>query len=147
MIVMETANRNPHLWLQRVLGWDGIMPLSIVLLPFGIRALLPNNDDAICIVAIVVPIVAFLIRYTIGRRNIASNQVGPIIHRCQYIVFTLAILLLLLMDVVIILLQLAPQVPRLDVIILGAVYGVYLLAMSFAMYPGNVEASGPDLGD
>jgi hypothetical protein len=145
---MGTARVNRWLWLHRVLGWDGVLPLSVVFLPALVGAVMPNKIDAVCFVAVAVPIVALLIRYAIGRRTIASNRVGPVVRACQYCVFTTAIVVLALVDFVVVLLHLPGTAVKDQLFyVLGAVYALYLVAMSFAMFPGWTEAPPTQTSD
>ena len=145
---MNTTRVNRWLWLHRVLAWDGVLPLSVVLLPAGVGAVMPNRVDAIFSVAVAIPIAALLIRYAIGRRTIASNRVGPVVRACQYCVFTAAIVVLVFVDFVLILLHLdPPEVQAQLFYALGTMYGLYLVAMSFAMFPGWTEAPPTQTSD
>jgi hypothetical protein len=140
-MAMKTTHVNIWDWLHRVLGWDGLLPVCIAVLPTGIDFVLPNNADALTIAAVTAPIAALFVRFSVGRRHLASNQVGPAVRACQYCVFTAAIFLLCLIDCFVIIIHVVPAVPATDWSILGALFSLYLIAMSFAMFPGRTENS------
>ncbi|MDY3562225.1 hypothetical protein R5W23_003687 [Gemmata sp. JC673] len=136
---------NLWLWLSRVFGWDGCLPLFVVLLPAVVGAVAPNAEKAISMLAIFLPIAALFARYYIGRRAVASNRVGPALRFCQQVVFTASILLLLLLECFVIALHLAPAVPLGDLCAVVVLYATYLTGMMFAMFPG--WADGPRVQD
>jgi len=128
-------------WLYRLLTWDGILPVFVLALPSFIEWLLPNNRGAIEIAAVVLPIAAFLIRATVGRRHIAANQCSPVFRGRQYAAFYLGIFMFVLMDCVLILTHVMPRGafgPG-DYMIFAIFIGTYMFLMAVAMYPGRAQ--------
>ncbi len=136
---MHTTRVDVRDWAGRVFGWDGILPIGIAVLPAGIALVLPNADGVLSVVAGIAPIAALFIRYYVGRRHLASNRVGPVLRAGQGIVFVAAIFWMCLLDCFVMILHFVPAVKDADYVAVGIGYGVYLVAMSFAMYPGRVE--------
>ena len=128
-------------WLLRVLKWDGILPVCIVLIPSVIALLVPNRRGAIEMTAVIVPIAAFFIRFRAGKRHIESNNCGETMKVYQLCVFSLAIVALMLVDAFIVLSHVMPQrggfVTTEDLLTLGIPIAIYLSLMAFAMYPGR----------
>ena len=125
-------------WLMRLLKWDGIMPTIIWSVPFLIRAVLPKFREPIELVAVVLPIVAFFIRYSVGMRYIRSNHCGKTTRNFQIIILRAGLMILALLDAVLVLTHVMPQgvIVASDIMILVILYVIYLLAMVFALYPG-----------
>ena len=134
---MKRTRVNRLLWLHRVLGWDGLLPLCVVLVPAIVGAVFPNKEDAICFLAVALPIIALVIRGDIGRRNIASNRVGPVLRVSQYCVFIAAIIALVFIDFMVVLIHLGPPVRVEGFYVLGAGYGLYLVAILSRCFPGG----------
>lgn len=127
-------------WLFQVIAWDGLLPAAVVLAPWGIQWVFPNRPGMIEIAGVTIPIVAFFVRVAAGRRHISSNHCGGILRCLQYIVFGLACLVLLLVDAFVILSHIVPQgvaANEEDLMILAWLLSLYLLAMTFALFPGR----------
>jgi hypothetical protein len=135
-------------WLIRLFAWDGMLPAGIVLAPFGIEFLFPNNRGIMEITAVTLPVMAFLLRIVAGLRRIDSNRCSVSVRRFQYCAFCFAILPLVLVDCAVILAHVMPAgavfADAKEVVIWGAIYLSYLLLMTFAMYPGRSEPSPDD---
>lgn len=147
---MSDTPRQPvdwRLWLWRLAKWDGMIPLVVWQLPKLIRTLLPNQRGVIEIVAIALPIAAFLLRVKFGRRHIRANQVGDRMRWMQFALFYVAAVLLALLDCVMVLSNLFPQgllVDRNDIIVTAVLYAIYFALMSVAMCPGRPDKSDAD---
>jgi hypothetical protein len=59
---VDATRVNLWAWFHRVLGWDGLLPVCIALLPNAIGFAVPNNADAITAAAVVAPIGALITR-------------------------------------------------------------------------------------
>lgn len=128
-------------WLRRVLAWDGLLPVGVVLLPYIVQTFFPNRRAIMEVTAVLLPVAAFFLRVGNGRRQIASNQCSKVIRRLQYSAFCLGILPLVLIDCVLILSHLMPPgalfQARSDLIVWMMLAGIYLASMVIAMYPGQ----------
>jgi len=136
-------------WLFRLMAWDGLLPAAVWAVPWVIEWLIPHRRGAIEVTAVVLPIVAFFIRYQVGRRYIASNRCGALMRGLQVGVFCVGILLLVLIDAVIVLSHVMPKgaafATAADCIVWAVLYSIYLTSMAIAMYPGPCEP--PDESD
>ena len=63
-------------WLLTVFTWDGLLPPCILLVPYLIEILFPNNRGAIEVMAVLLPITGYFVRLVVGKRQIASNLCG-----------------------------------------------------------------------
>ena len=128
-------------WLLRVMAWDGLLPVAVVLAPMAIRLLFPRSRGATELVAIFLPVIAFIVRYVVGKRCISANSCTPSFQQIQFLLFVLAISALVLIEsLVIIALHLAanPAIIFGDVgwWVFGVLLSIYLVSVVIAMYPG-----------
>ncbi len=141
---MAVGRVNYGSWFFRVLGWDGLLPVCIVLIPTLVKILIPNNRGAIEATGVLLPIAAFFVRLFIGLRHIASNHCAVSVRGFQYCVFCLGIFLLVCVDALLILSQEMPKgamfVTRTDYVVFAILISIYLTSMTFAMYPGRVQS-------
>ncbi|NQT13675.1 MAG: hypothetical protein HQ582_13060 [Planctomycetes bacterium] len=137
------SRANVGSWLFRLITWDGLLPATVWSAPFFIELAAPNNRGAIEIISVALPIVAFCIRYRVGRRHIASNGFGPIVRGFQLAVFCVGLVMLVFIDAVMILSHVMPKgaafATLTDCIIWAAIYFSYLMPMAVAMYPGPLR--------
>ena len=143
---MERSHRHPLMtWLIRFLGWDGLVPAAIWLLPFAVRLLVPKIPLLIEVMAVILPIVAFFLRFKVGVWHISMNRCGRIVRSGQFVALCCAILVLALVDAVIILTNVMPKgaLTRSDLVFLGYIYVFYLSCMIFALYPGLTNSPKP----
>lgn len=128
-------------WLRRLIAWDGLLPVGILIVPTGIEILFPNNRGLLEIAAVALPIAALLLRVRAGKHYIASNQCSMAVRRFQYCVFCFGILPLVLVDCFMILSHLIPKGAALvddsDLLVLVIFFAIYLSSMAIAMYPGR----------
>lgn len=131
-------------WFFTVLGWDGLLPVCIVLIPTLIKILFTNNREAIEVTGVLLPVAAFFVRLVIGLRHIASNHCAIAVRRFQYGVFCLTIFLLVCVDALLILSQEMPKGAMFatwtDYVLFAIPISIYLTSMAFAMYPGRVNS-------
>jgi hypothetical protein len=140
---------NYWLWFYRLIAWDSLLPAVIVAVPMALHLLFPNAQGVIDLVAVVIPVVALFIRYRAGRKYILANQCSVKLRHIQFNVMCLGIFSLALFDSFIILTNLFPNIvilgnlfpnlPLTDLQFILIFLGVYLLMMSFAMYPGRTK--------
>lgn len=136
---MPTTRVDFRDWFRRVLGWDGVLPIGMAILPAGIMLVWPNADDALAAAAGLVPIAAVILRYYVGRHHLESNRVGPMLRVGQRVAFVAAIFWMCLLECFVMMLHFVPAIQPVDCVAVGVGYAVYLATMSFAMYPGRVE--------
>ena len=141
---MTVGQVNYASWFFRVLGWDGLLPVCIALVPIVIGFLIPNNREAIEITGVLLPIAGFFIRLVIGTRHIRSNCCAIAVRRIQFGVFFLGIFLLVGIDALLILSQVKPKgalfANRTDGVVWAILIFIYLTSMAFAMYPERVNS-------
>jgi len=105
----------------------------------------PHSRAAIELTAVALAVVAFLVRYRVGKRYISSNNCGTIVRLFQLAVFCIGILVLVVIDAVMVLTHVMPRGAAFattgDLIVWAALYGTYVAAMAFAMYPGSRKVS------
>jgi hypothetical protein len=132
-------------WVIRIVKWDGILPAVVWTSPILVQLLFPNVRWAIEIVAVILPIIALLMRFMIGKRHIDSNRCKPLTRRLQLAVLCIGSIVLLLIDSVMILTHVMPKGAAFattgDVIVWSALYGIYVASMTIAMYPGPAKSS------
>ena len=98
-------------WALKVITWDAVLPALVVFFPLCVGFLFPNRRGIVEIIAVVLPIVAFLLRFRAGKRHIDSNQCSGLTKSVQLCVFCLGILPLALVDSVVILTEIMPRGP------------------------------------
>jgi hypothetical protein len=138
-------------WALRVIAWDAVLPACIAFLPLGVKLLFPDRRGVMEVTAVVLPIVALLLRFRAGKRHVASNRCPKAIQRFQLCVFCLGILPLALVDCVIILSDLMPKgalfASEEDRMIWAILLSIYLASMIIAMYPGRTIPSPVETDD
>lgn len=128
-------------WLLTVICWDGLLPLVTAVLPLVVKLIAPNNRGAIELMAIILPVVFFLFRMTVGFKRIRDHQVPEALRVLQYALFFTALFLLALIDALLVLIQIMPAgaFNQQDQLIAAAMFCIYLVAMTIAFYPGPTE--------
>jgi hypothetical protein len=130
-------------WLFRLLTWDGVLPIGIILVPFVIGAIFPNHEGAIVIAAVALPIVAFFVRIAVGCRHIDENNCGPIFQRVQVWLLLFGIFVLVFIDAMLMISHVMPRGALLatkeDQIAATIAVSLYLAPMIVAMYPGRAK--------
>ncbi len=134
-------------WIQRVAGWDGLLPAVIWGLSALATSILPGDWNPVetlvlVLLAVVMPIAAFLLRLRFGNHAIRSNGCGWLLKSTQYIAFGVGICLLCILDGFVVLHLVAPPGGGVldDWRPLFITYLVYLALMTLAMYPGPTKA-------
>ena len=131
-------------WIQRVAGWDGLLPGIVWGVSAIVISILPGNwspIEAIVLVllAVVLPICAFLFRLRFGWQAIQSNHCGWIARSIQYLAFGIGVFLLCMLDGCVVLFQVVPRGAGVldNWRPLVVIYLIYLSLMTVAMYPGK----------
>jgi hypothetical protein len=147
---MPKRRINYRQWAIRVITWDTALPAVIAIVPIIVGFFFPNRRGFIEIIAVILPIVAFLLRFISGKRHIDSNGCSDFIRNIQLLVFCLGILPLVLFDCFFILFEVMPNGGALslgDLIIFGIIFIYYLTMMTIAMYPGRTVSSDSEPED
>ena len=79
------ARVNYLLWLWRVINWDTLVLALLVFVPAVVEALFPKPDDALLIVAAVLPPIACFFRLHTGIRLIELNHCSAFVRVLQTI--------------------------------------------------------------
>ena len=106
---MDNNRLDVRSWLLRVLAWDGLLPVGVVLTPALLALALPNNHGAIELSSILLPVTAFLARYNAGKRHIARNNCSDVVRYLQFFVFVIGICGLALIEAWLILTHVMPN--------------------------------------
>ena len=133
-------------WFLTVISWDGLLPPCVLLVPYLIEILFPNIPDAIEIAALLMPISAFLVRFVVGKRRIASNQCSALFRGVQYFFLGLGIFVIVFVDAVLVLAHMVPKgavnwTDTFHCILWAAVASIYLTSMVIATYPGRTKSN------
>ncbi len=134
-------------WLWRVVSWDTLLPALIVLIPTVIEALFPKSPDLIVMLAALLPMITFLIRFRAGKRQIAMNRCSLLVRRFQFFVFCIGIVALIFVDCLLIASQAMPAgalfADASDWMNWAILIGIYFGSMTVAMYPGRALSPDP----
>lgn len=139
---MAVGRVNFGSWCFRVLGWDGVLPVCVFLIPNVIEFLFPNKRGALELTGVLTPAIMFVLRLIAGKRHIASNHCPAGIQRIQLCVFYFGILVLGFIDGVLILSHLMPKgaFKGDDYVVFAILISIYLTSMTIAMYPGRTNS-------
>ena len=96
-------------WLLTIISCDGLLPPCVLLVPYLIEILVPNNPGAIEVAAVLLPIMGFLVRLVIGIRRIKTNQCSESIRAIQLCFLILGICVLVFIDSFLIISHLIPN--------------------------------------
>jgi hypothetical protein len=140
---MTVRRVNYVTWLLKLVAWDGVLPVAVLLMPTVVETLFPNRRGVMEVAAVTVPILVFFIRFFVAKRHIFSNQCTGLVRGIQLVALCVAILVLLLIDSFIIL---AHEMPKgamfatdTDLLVWAVLIAVYVTCMAFAMFPGSTE--------
>jgi hypothetical protein len=143
---LERGARAGHVdyvgWCLRLLGWDIVLTAFVAIVPVVITLVLPGNADAIELIAVPLPIGAFILRACSGWRHIQANGCDHEMRQQQTNAFFLAMVMLVTFDTMMIMSHIMPAPARLapiDCCIYGGLFLLYLGLMAYAMYPGRVK--------
>jgi hypothetical protein len=132
-------------WFLRVLTWDGLLPAAVWAVPAILMNVLPNGEPIVLLLGVLLPIVALLVRFYVGRAMIAANRCGPVFRKLQVACLGVGLFILMCLDSLLITLftlQLdgadRPEDDwRVQLVIFAMFYGPYLAFLAVAMYPGR----------
>jgi hypothetical protein len=134
-----------RLWFWRVLSWDALLPAVILVVPGIVQQIVPNRRGFLEIISVALPVGAFVFRFYSGKRQIALNYCSDRVRLFQFGVFFIGILPLALIDCFLILSHLMPKgalfAAGSDRIMWGILFGIYLMSMIVAMYPGRTAVA------
>jgi hypothetical protein len=137
---MISGKPDYRLWLRRVLGWDGLLPLINASVPVVVKLLMPKQQELFSFIVFGLPFLSLIIRAQMGDRQIKSNNCGPGLRLLQMCSFGFGVFLLAFLDMYlmafIMLPQAFPGIGLADILIAACSFFVYLMLMAFAMYPG-----------
>ena len=129
------------LWVGRVVGWDGLLPIAISTAAIGIALLFPRERGIQTAALLVLPIGAFFYRARVGFRQIRGNRCSGYIRGLQLFALGFALLLLIFFDFIIVLMAFIRQGQRIpppeDIPIWAGMLCTYIALVVFAMYPGR----------
>jgi len=133
-------------WLLTIISWDGLLPPTILLVPYLVGVFFPNNPNAFVVVGSLLPTTGFVARFVVGRRHILSNHCGIWVRRVQSCFLYLGLLALAMIDAVVIIFHLMPAwaacAATPDYILWAVLASIYLTSMIIAMYPGRTKEGG-----
>lgn len=134
---------NYRAWLLRVVVWDGVIALLLMLAPLVLQWALKkdgqNDENEMMLLVIFIPIGAFLLRWFIGARHLDKNRCSQNFRQFQTFCFFGGLVAMLLGDCLVLGLHdmLPPDQKLVPLVMLIPFYTVYLLCMIIAMYPGR----------
>jgi len=139
-MVSNSSNPERHpltLWAMRLFGYDGLLPAVVLLVPAALTITI-RKGFLIEFTAVVLPIIAYLIRGTLGLRNIKANVCSKPFKVLQGMSLFLGLIALLLVDAFLILSWSLPAnaLSQRDYEITALIYGCYLVLMALASFPG-----------
>ena len=125
-------------WALTVFCWDGLLPVAVIFIPKLISLLFAGRQGSKELTFVIVPIVAFLVRYMIGMRRFRSCRT----YWWQFVLFFVAILMLFMLEAFLVLMSLVQNGPPDGFWLFWfSLYGVYLLIMAVALFPSLVRQS------
>jgi hypothetical protein len=143
---LERGARAGHVdyvgWFLRLLGWDIVLTAFVAIVPVVFTLVLPGNANAIEMIAVPLPIGAFILRACSGWRHIQANGCDIEMRQQQTSAFMLALVMLVVFDTMMILSHIMPApapLAQIDYFIYGGLFLLYLGMMAYAMYPGRVK--------
>jgi hypothetical protein len=120
--------------LGSLLTWDGVVPAVVAAFPGAIEQLFPGNNVAEVAAAVVAPIIAALVRSSLGMRQLERILDGvPSVAR--QITFAAAIALLMLFEGYVAMLTFADDEPWWAWLTPAGLYACYLAAIILALRP------------
>lgn len=135
-------------WLLLIVTWDGLLPFCVAIAPIGIKIVFPNVRGAVEITAVVLPVLAFLLRAANGIRQITATCGAGILRNIKQIAFGIGLLLLTLIDCVLILSHIMPRgalfAAKEDCLMWAALFSIYFASMAFAFFPGRADSGNSD---
>ncbi len=117
-------------WKQ-IIAWDGILPGILAILPLLVQIFARGNDLAVISVVVLVPIIAALVRSSIGYRQFRRLGIStPPLWRQFFL--GCAIALLMLCEGTVAIFNFANHEPVEAWVFPAVIYGTYLICIFFA---------------
>lgn len=133
-------------WAWRAAGWDGLLPIAVLLVPWLVRLTLHKEPELAVFIVIVVSVVAAVVRASFALRQIV-DVCGGRVPLTRQLALTGAILLLWLFEMVAGLLALVDNEPAVVWLFPAGIFILYLTGILFALRPSPpIESAhcGPD---
>jgi hypothetical protein len=131
----SSSRPNPG-WFRHVVIWDGLMNVSVVLIPFLVEAVFPLNPNILAFSCAVVPVAFLFLRFFLGLPWWSGRRLSPDWITCQKWLFGTTIISWLFFESFVMSLHFAPDSTPLILGCLAIGCPVYFCAMGLAMYPG-----------
>jgi len=96
-------------WFLTVISWDGLLPPTVLLVPYLLSFLFPNTPGVIEVAAKLLPVAALVVRLHVGSRRILFNHCGTSARRAQMGFLCFGLSMLLGVDAFLILSHVAPR--------------------------------------
>lgn len=120
-------------WKQ-LLGWDGILPAMVAVVPFAVLSWVPRNSVAALGVIVLAPVVAALIRAAVGYEQFRSIGLArPPVWR--QVILAIGISLLLLFEAVVGIMSLCQDEPIETWVVPAVIYICYFACIALAYRP------------
>jgi len=123
-----------------------MLPLVVWVCPLLLRWWLQNDEMGLMIAASIVPSVALVVRYYMAMSYIKRNHCGRWTRWGQAFVLRLALLYLVCFESLLVMLQDIPAPAKFDpaaVLFIFVAYLIYLIPMTFVLYPGQPPGTQP----
>ena len=133
---------NYFAWLTRVAGWDAALPLLIALIAAQIGRAFQQGAGADILALVGLPAAAFLLRLSVGVKQIGGNACGRIVRGLQVVALMLGLIVLSFLDFFVALVAFNPNNgidPGEIALTVTIGSALYLTAATFAMYPGRTR--------
>jgi hypothetical protein len=144
---LKRTSVNLGSWALRVAAWDAVLPLFVMSIPFGLKWLFPEWRGLVELASVVMPIIAFLIRLTVGVGHIRSNHCSLFVKKLQVAFLCFGIMPLVFLECILALSALGPGDPMFgretQSTVMTMVF-IYLFCMLIAMYPGSAPVASAD---
>ena len=72
-------------WLLCVLTWDGLVPVAMLMLSWGLGLILGGGDGAFDLLSVFFPCAAILVRLFLGHSRISVNHCTNPVRQAQFI--------------------------------------------------------------
>ncbi len=129
-------------WLLRVLTWDGLVPVSMLLLSRGLTLIVVGGGGEFDLLSIILPCIAIGVRLYLGHVAISVNHCTPSVRQAQFISLLLGLILLAVIECALILAATLPPgngpFDRAEDRQIGYwLLAAYISFVTIAMYPGR----------
>jgi hypothetical protein len=144
---MPTIRISYLTWLQRLVTWDGLLPVMLLAVPLVFRRLLPEaNDNFRMAFSVSILMIAFWVRLGTALPLVANNRGTERLKKWQYIALAVALYALMMFESFAFAYLSAWQEEGISVdqwITLGFLWTSYFALMTFTLFPGSEPRLGP----